>query len=461
MEQNVAARPRIVIIGAGFGGLSAAKELAGAPFDVTIVDQHNYHLFQPLLYQVATAALSPADVASPIRSIVHRLKNAKVVLAQVSGIDAARQEVLAEGGRRIPFDHLIVATGAQHAYFGNDWAAYAPGLKTIDDATYIRRRILLAFERAESEPDPVERRRLLNFVVVGGGPTGVEMAGAIAELARRALASDFHAVDSRSARIILIEAAPRLLTPFDPILSEKARRSLEQLGVEVRLDSGVTDCNCSGVSIGALRIETRTIIWAAKVKASPVAEWLGVHHDRAGRAKVEPDLSVPGHPNIFVIGDAALAIGADGKPLPGVAPVAKQQGKYVARLIIATVRGRPIGPFRYRDFGSLATIGRKSAVAQICRFKLSGFPAWLLWSLAHIYFLIGFRNRLVVALNWAWNYFTFQRGTRLITGITGSRIEDVLAPSVARAVTKDMASHSTVTDLASRSEPERRKQRYA
>jgi NADH:ubiquinone reductase (H+-translocating) len=421
------ARPRVVIIGAGFGGLTAAKELAGAPFDVTIVDQHNYHLFQPLLYQVATAALSPADIASPIRGILRRQKHVNIILAQVSGIDAARKEVLAEG-RRIPFDQLIVATGAEHAYFGHDWASFAPGLKTIDDATYIRRRILLAFERAETEPDPAERRRLLNFVVVGGGPTGVEMAGAIAELAKRALASDFHSIDPRSARIVLIEAADRVLTPFEPSLSETAKRSLEQLGVEVRLGAGVTECDGAGVSIGTERIETRTIIWAAGVKASPAAEWLGADHDRAGRVKVEPDLSVPGHPNIFVIGDAALLIDADGKPLPGVAPVAKQQGKYVARLLAARAKDKSMPPFRYRDVGSLATIGRKRAVVQLGRLKLSGFLAWVLWSVAHIYFLIGFRNRLIVALNWAWDYLTFQRGTRLITGITGSRIEDMAQP---------------------------------
>ena len=426
MKQRVPlARPRIVIIGAGFGGLSAAKELAGAPFDVSIVDQHNYHLFQPLLYQVATAGLSPADIASPIRAILRRQDNVQVILAQVFGIDPARQEVVTEGGRRIGFDHLIAATGARHGYFGKDWAAYAPGLKTIDDATYIRRRILLAFERAETEPDPDERRRLLNFVVVGGGPTGVEMAGAIAELAKRALASDFRAIDPRSARIILIESSSRLLTAFDPALSEKARRVLDHLEVEVRLGSGVTDCDCSGVSIGAERIATRTIIWAAGVKASPVAEWLGAEHDRAGRVKVNADLSVPGRPNVFVIGDAALAMGDDGKPLPGVAPVAKQQGKYIARLLIARAKGKSSRPFRYRNFGSLATIGRKRAVAQIGRLKLSGFGAWVVWSLAHIYFLVGFRNRVVVALNWAWNYLTFQRGTRLITGITGSRIEYV------------------------------------
>ena len=418
-------RHRVVIIGAGFGGLSAAKQLAQAPFDVTIVDRHNYHLFQPLLYQVATAGLSPGDIASPIRSILHGQRNAKVILANVSGIDTARREVVAEG-RRIAYDYLVIATGAEHAYFGHDWSSYAPGLKTIDDATYLRRRILLAFERAETASDADERRRLLNFVVVGGGPTGVEMAGAIAELAKRALASDFRSIDPRCARIILIEAGPRLLAPFDPALSEAARRSLEQLGVEVRLGTGVTDCDCSGVSIGQERLPTRTIIWAAGVKASPAAEWLGVESDRAGRVKVQADLSVPRHPNIFVIGDAAAATGPDGKPLPGVAPVAKQQGCYVANLLMTRVGGKALPAFRYRDFGSMATIGRKRAVAQLGAFKVSGLPAWLLWSLAHVFFLIGFRNRLAVATNWAWNYFTFQRGTRLITGISGSRIEDVM-----------------------------------
>jgi NADH dehydrogenase len=345
-----------------------------------------------------------------------------VILARVSGVDVASREVIAEG-RRIPFDCLIAATGAEHAYFGHDWASYAPGLKTIDDATYLRRRILLAFERAETEPDADERRRLLNFVVVGGGATGVEMAGAIAELAKRALASDFRSIDPRSARIILVEAGARLLSSFDPALSDEARHSLEQLGVEVRLSAAVTDCDCASVSIGQERIETRTIIWAAGVKASPVAEWLAAESDHAGRVKVAPDLSLPGHANIFVIGDAAAAFGEDGKPLPGVAPVAKQQGRYVADLLIARLEGKSMPPFRYRDFGSLATIGRKRAVAQLGKLRISGLAAWLLWSVAHIYFLIGFRNRLAVALHWSWNYLTLQRGTRLITGITGSRIE--------------------------------------
>jgi NADH dehydrogenase len=429
-------RRRVVIIGAGFGGLSAAKALAGTSFDVTVIDRHNYHLFQPLLYQVATAGLSPSDIASPIRSIVRDEENISVVLANVSGIDVARHEVLAEG-RRIGFDHLIVATGAQHAYFGHDeWAAHAPGLKTIDDATYLRRRILLAFEKAETETDQDERRRLLTFVVVGGGPTGVEMAGAIAELGKRALAKDFRAIDPRAARVILVEAGPRLLTPFDPSLSDAAKRSLEQLGVEVRLGAGVTNCDERGVSIGAERIESRTVMWAAGVMASPAGQWLGAETDRAGRVKVEPDLSVPGHPDIFVIGDAALALGADGQPLPGIAPVAKQQGWYVAALTKARSRGETVPPFRYRDYGILATIGRKRAVMQAGRLKLQGFIAWVIWCVAHIYFLIGFRNRLAVALNWVWNYVTFQRGTRLITGISGSRVEDMPMPVDAPAADK-------------------------
>ena len=419
-------RPRVVIIGAGFAGLSAAKALRNASFDVIVIDRHNYHLFQPLLYQVATAALSPADIASPIRSILRYQRNATVVLARVSGIDLERRQVIAEQ-LHIEFDHLIIATGAQHAYFGHDeWGAYAPGLKSIDDATYLRRRILLAFEKAETVADPVERRRLLNFVIVGGGATGVEMAGAIAELAKRALAMDFRSIDPRCTRVILVEAGPRLLPAFDASLSEAARRSLEQLGVEVRLGAAVTACDCQGVSLGGERIEARTVMWAAGVMASPAGDWLDAQVDRAGRVKVAADLSLPGRPDIFVIGDTALALSPDGRPLPGVAPVAKQQGKYVAALLVARARGKSAPPpFRYRDFGAMATIGRKRAIAQIGAFKLRGFPAWMLWSLAHIYFLIGFRNRLVVAASWVWNYLTFQRGTRLITGVSGSRIEQM------------------------------------
>jgi NADH dehydrogenase len=437
------ARPRIVIVGAGFAGLSAAKALAGQPFDVTVIDRHNYHLFQPLLYQVASAQLSPGDIASPIRNILRDQRNANVVLAKVTGVDVAAREVLAEG-RRIPFDTLILATGAQHAYFGHDdWAADAPGLKTIDDATYIRRRILLAFEKAESEPDADERKRLLTFVIIGGGPTGVEMAGAIAELANRALAADFRAIDPRSARIILVEAAARVLTPFDPALSEAARRSLEQLGVEIRLGAPVTALDTRGVSIGAgdeaARIEARTVIWGAGVMASPAGQWIGAETDRAGRVKVAGDLSVPGHPDIFVIGDTAAIDDANGHPLPGVAPVAKQQGQYVGKLLTARTAGKTVPPFRYRDFGSLATIGRKRAVVQMGRLKLKGFVAWVLWSVAHIYFLIGFRNRLIVATNWLWNYLTFQRGTRLITGMSGSAMDELPMPAEEKKAARDAA----------------------
>ena len=426
-------RPRVVIVGAGFGGLAAARGLAKADFDVTVIDKHNYHLFQPLLYQVATAGLSPADIASPIRGILRRQTNTSVVLANVTGVDTASREVIAEG-RRVPYDFLVLATGARHAYFGKDeWEKHAPGLKKIDDATYLRRRILVAFEKAETEPDAEHRRRLMNFIVIGGGPTGVEMAGAVAELARKALAKDFRNIDTASARIILVEAADRLLTPFDPSLSEAARRSLAALGVEVRLGKAVTNVDAGGISLGEERIEAATIIWAAGVMASRAGKWLNAERDKAGRVKVLPDLSVPGHPDIFVIGDTALALNAAGKPLPGVAPAAKQQGQYVAKLLMARAAGGSLPPFKYRDFGNLATIGRKHAVAELGRFKLSGFPAWFMWSAAHVFFLIGFRNRLSVILNWAWHYVTFQSGTRLITGLSGSEIEAVGAPLPAPA----------------------------
>ena len=421
--------PRVVIIGAGFAGLTAAKGLGKAPVDVVVIDQHNYHLFQPLLYQVATAGLSPAEVASPIRQILRGQSNTTVMLAKVSGVDLARKEVIAEE-RRIGFDRLIVATGARHAYFGhNEWEKHAPGLKRIDDATYLRRRILLAFEKAETETDAEERRRLLNFVVVGAGPTGVEMAGAIAELARKALAADFRAIDPSKARIVLIEAGPRTLPSFDPSLSAAAMRALEKLGAEVRLGGAVTSVDADGVVVAGQRIEARTVIWAAGVMASPAGNWLSAETDHAGRVIVDQDLTLPGRPDIFVIGDAASARNADGKPLPGIAPVAKQQGAYVANRIVAELQGKVSPPFRYRDSGSLATIGRKNAVAQIGGLRLSGFLAWLVWCVAHIYFLIGFRNRLAVILNWAWNYLTFQRGARLITGLTGSRMEDMPAPA--------------------------------
>jgi NADH:ubiquinone reductase (H+-translocating) len=409
-------RPRVVIVGAGFGGLTAAKALAKTPVDITVVDQRNYHLFQPLLYQVATAALSPADIASPIRTILRGQRNTSVMLAKITGIDISAREVMT-GDRRVSFDYLVLATGARHAYFGHDdWEAFAKGIKTIDDATGLRRKILLAFEKAEFEADPEERRCLLTFAVIGGGATGVEMAGAMAELARKALATDFRSIDPTHARILLIEAGPRLLLVFEERLSEAARHSLEELGVEVRLSTVVTGCDEDGVTTGDQRIETRTIVWAAGVQASPAGHWLGAEVDRAGRVMVMPDLSVPKHPNIFVIGDTAHVLDMSGKPLPGVAPVAKQEGKAVAEVIRGRIEGRPVAPFCYRDPGSLATIGRKKAAVQFRRIRLSGYLAWWLWCLAHIYFLIGFRNRLVVAMNWAWTYVTSQRGTRLITG---------------------------------------------
>lgn len=415
-------RQRVVIIGAGFGGLSAATALANAPVDVIIIDRHNYHLFQPLLYQVATAGLSPADIAAPIRSVLRRQSNTTVILADVQGVDTVAKMVQAED-QLVPYDLLLIATGAEDSYFGHhDWAKFAPALKSIDDATLLRRHILLAFERAETETDAREREALLSFVIVGGGPTGVEMAGAIAELARKALSADFRSIDPRATRVTLIEAGPRLLPTFHPELSEAARHSLEKLGVEVRLNSPATQCDKRGVEAGGERIEARTIIWAAGVVASPVGQWLGVATDRAGRVNVNPDLSVPGHPEIFVLGDAANFAGPDGRPLPGVAPVAKQQGAYLGRLIKARLKGADLPAFHYRDFGSLATIGRKSAVVEMGRFRITGFVGWIIWSIAHIYFLIGFRNRLAVVLNWGWNYITFQRGARLITGLTGSRM---------------------------------------
>ncbi len=411
--------PRVVIVGAGFGGLEAAKALSGAPFSVTVVDRHNYHLFQPLLYQVATAGLSPADIAAPIRGIL-RGSNTNVHLAKVTGIDPKEQTVTTERGT-LHYDHLILATGARHAYFGHDeWENTAPGLKKIDDATEIRRRILIAFERAETETDETERRRLLSFVIVGGGATGVEMAGAIAELAKRALAADFRSIDPRDARIVLVEAGPRLLPAFDPSLSDYAKRALESLGAEVVLNRAVTECDACGVVLGSERIESRTMIWAAGVRASPAGKWLQAETDRAGRVMVNSDLSVPGYPNVFVIGDTAHVKDENGSPLAGVAPVAKQEGQYVAKLLEYRARGNVVPPFRYRDHGSMATIGRSRAVAEINGLKITGLLAWLLWSLAHVYFLIGFRNRIVVVLSWAWSYLTFERGTRLITGSDGA-----------------------------------------
>ena len=411
------ARPRIVIVGAGFGGLSAAHGLAGADADVTVIDQRNYHLFQPLLYQVATAGLSPAQIAQPIRAILRDAANVRVILGTVAGIDRERHMVQLDG-REVGYDVLVLAMGSRHAYFGHDdWESVAPGLKTIDDATGIRRRILSAFEQAEQGSDSEARRRLLTFVMIGGGPTGVEMAGAIAELAHVALRRDFRTINPREARIVLVEAGPRLLPAFPAVLSEAARRSLEELHVEVRLDQPVSHCDETGVIIGEERLEAATIVWAAGVASSPAARWLSVDQDRVGRVLVGPDLTVPGHPEIFVIGDTAHALGVDGQPLPGLAPIAKQQGAYVARVLRARLTGKPPpAPFRYRNYGTMATVGRRAAVADFGWLKLDGTLAWLMWGLIHVSFLIGFRNRLVVMLDWMWSYFTFQSGARLITG---------------------------------------------
>jgi len=416
---DTAELPHVVIVGAGFGGLAAARALRTAKAHVTVIDRRNYHLFQPLLYQVATAALSPAEIAAPIRSILRDQKNTEVMLGRVTGVDLERRAVqLDEGRRELRYDYLIVATGARHAYFGHDdWEHYAPGLKKIEDATAIRHRILVAFEKAEAEEDAAERERLLTFLLVGGGPTGVEMAGAIAELAKMAIARDFRNIDPRSARILLIEAGPRLLPTFPERLSEFARRALERLGVEVLTGKAVEHVDAEGVIAAGERIGSRTVIWGAGVAASAAAKWLNADKDRAGRVKVAADLSLPGHPEVFVVGDTALTLDAKGNPVPGIAPAAKQAGKYVGTLIAARLSGRPApGPFRYRHAGNLATIGRRAAVADFGWLRMSGYLAWWLWGVVHIFFLIGFRHRMTVALEWLWAYLTFQRGARLITG---------------------------------------------
>ncbi|HEX7238363.1 MAG TPA: NAD(P)/FAD-dependent oxidoreductase [Gammaproteobacteria bacterium] len=408
-------RPRIVIVGAGFGGLFAAQALARVDAEVTVVDRHNYHLFQPLLYQVATAGLPPSDVAWPIRGVLRRQRNATVLLGEVVGVDPMRRVVEFED-RSLPFDHLVLATGSTHSYFGHeDWRPFAPGLKSIDDATRIRGHILRAFEAAEMESDAARRERLLRFVIVGAGPTGVELAGTIAELARFTLAKDFRRIDPRSAKIVLVEAGPRVLAAFKEPQSEYALRSLVKLGVEVRLNAAVTACDEHGVSLGAQRLDSATVIWAAGVAASPVGHWLGAPTDRAGRVLVQPDLSAGD--NVFVIGDAASVTLPDGRRVPGVAPAAKQQGRYVARVIAARIAGRTAPPpFVYRDAGNLATIGRRSAVIEFPFVTLRGFVAWWIWGIAHIYFLVGVPSPVLVSLRWLWEYLTYGRGARLITG---------------------------------------------
>jgi NADH dehydrogenase len=413
--------PHVVIVGAGFGGLMAARALARAPVRVTVLDRRNHHLFQPLLYQVATAALSPGDIAYPIRSILRRQANATVLLADVLQVEpAARRVVLDEGS--LDYDYLVVATGARHSYFGHDdWEAAAPGLKSLEDALEIRRRILLAFEKAERETDPERRRALLTFVLVGGGPTGAELAGAVGEISRHVLVSDFRSIDPREARIMLVEAGPRILPAFPPDLAERAEQSLRHLGVEIRVNSSVTGVGEDYVDVAGQRLEAGTILWCAGVSASPLARSLGVPLDRAGRVLVAPDLTVPGHPEIFVIGDLAAFLHQTGQPLPGVAQVAIQQGRQAASNIARAAAGARTLAFHYKDRGNLAVLGRASAIAEIGRWRLSGLVAWLCWCFIHILYLIGFRNRLVVMLEWAWSYLTWQRGARLITGPIGTR----------------------------------------
>ena len=407
---------RVVIVGAGFGGLEAAHRLAGAPVEITLIDRRNHHLFQPLLYQVATASLATSEIAWPIRYLLRGRQEVTTLFATVSGVDPAGKRVLLEDGGALPYDTLVLATGARHAYFGHDeWEPFAPGLKTLEDATTLRRRILVAFERAEREADPERRAARLTFVIIGAGPTGVELAGTIAELAQDTLPPDFRNIDTRKTRVVLIEAGPRVLAGFADDLSAYAQRSLESMGVEVLLGQPVTECDRDGVVYGGNRLAAKTIIWAAGVRASPAAEWLDAPADRAGRLQVLPDLTVPGHPDIFAIGDTVVIAGPDGNPVPGIAPAAKQQGRYVADCIKARLRGTALGPFHYKHAGSLAQIGKRQAVIDFGRFKLRGTLAWWIWGIAHIYFLIGVRNRLAVAMSWLWNYARDQRSARLIT----------------------------------------------
>jgi len=417
MKASVTPRQRLVVVGGGFGGLQVVADLAGAPLDITLVDRRNFHLFQPLLYQVATAALSPSDIAWPIRYLFRDRPEVTTLLENVTGADAGKRLVILADGRTLPYDLLVLATGVRHAYYGHDeWEAFAPGLKTLEDATAIRRRILMAFEEAECEPDPERRAALLTFAIVGGGPTGVELAGTIAELAHRTLSPDFRRVDTRKARVVLIEAGPRILPGFHESLSDYAHHALERLGVTVELNQPVSNCTSDGVVFGGRLLPARTVLWAAGVRASPAAQWLDAPVDRAGRIKVNPDLTVPGHPDIFAIGDTVTVTDQHGNPVPGIAPAAKQQGSYVAKAIRRRLsQSSPSAPFRYTDAGSLATVGRGAAVVDFGRFKLRGALAWWLWGIAHIYFLIGLRNRLSVILSWFWIYAHDQRGARLIT----------------------------------------------
>ncbi len=408
--------PRVVIIGAGFGGLQAARALGNAPVKVTVIDRTNHHLFQPLLYQVATAALSPADISSPVRHILRKQKNTNVLLAEVTGIDAENKHVLMHD-KSIAYDYLIIATGARENYFGHDeWRQIAPGLKSIEDATAIRRKVLLSFELAEQESDPERVKELLTFVVVGAGATGVELAGAIAEISHKALAADFRHIDPQQARILLIEAGPRILAAFPEALSRKAHRELVKMRVEVHVGLAVSDVDTQGVIAGGERIASQTVVWTAGVQASQAGQWLGVETDRAGRVKVSERLTIPNHPEVFVIGDTALSV-QEGRPLPGVAPVAMQQGRYVAATIKQRMLDKPTLPFHYHDKGSMATVGRSFAIVKLGPLQIGGFFAWLTWMAVHIMYLIGFENRLLVMMQWAWAFLTFQRRARLITHI--------------------------------------------
>ena len=414
--------PHVVILGGGFAGLYAARGLRRAPVRITLLDRRNHHLFQPLLYQVATAALNPSDIARPIRSGLSAQRNATVVLEEAVAVAPDEKIVRTRSGHDVAFDFLVVATGATHSYFGHpEWERFAPGLKTIEDALEIRRRVLLAFEAAEREPDPLLRKPWLTFVVIGAGPTGVELAGAFAEIAFHTMKRDFRNINPSQAKIILIEGMSRVLPPYPEDLSERARRQLVSFDVEVRTGVLVTSVDANGVSLGEERIGARTVVWAAGVQASPLGRSLGAPLDRAGRVRVAPDLSLPGSPNIFVAGDLAY-VEQDGQPVPGVAPAAIQQGKHIARNIARIVAGHPAEPFRYRDKGSLATIGRAAAVADFGRVHLGGWIAWMAWLTVHIFFLIGFRNRLLVLLQWAWAYVTRRRGARLITGDTPAEL---------------------------------------
>ena len=409
--------PHLVVVGAGFGGLQLIHDLRNVDVRITLIDQRNHHLFQPLLYQVATTILATSEIAWPIRHLFKDRKEVTTLLGTVTDVDTEHRQVLLENGTEISYDMLVLATGARHAYFGNDqWEALAPGLKALEDATTIRRRLLLAFERAERESDEAKRQALLTFAIVGGGPTGVELAGIIAELAKQTIWPEFRNIDTRQTRVMLLEAGPRILAAFPEDLSNYALKALEKLGVEVRLGIPVKDITAEGVTVGEEFIPCRTAIWAAGVAASPAATWLNAESDRAGRVKVLSNLNVPGHEDIFVIGDTAWVEGPDGKPVPGIAPAAKQQGAYVAKVIKSRIEGKtPPMPFRYKHQGNLATIGRGAAVVDMGRFKLKGLIAWWFWGIAHIFFLIGTRSRAAVAWSWLWTYISGQHSARLIT----------------------------------------------